>query len=503
LIKQLITAITCLMLVVLGLLLLLTNQNVFMAIYKSQLALSPNSASFPMWQTLPEPILTSFYLFHVLNPAQVSKGAKPQLEERGPYTFYEQHHKTALVWNKNGTVTYRQIRTWHFAPNLSNGTLDDQVTILNSIAAGLGPMIDLHVAKPFRWTINLFLKGIKEKLFVQKTVGDILFYGYHDPIFDDLDALIKIIPQISKFVPPGSVMDKFAFFYGRNGTDYTDGVWNMFTGVQDVTTMGQVHSWNYSTSGVYPGQCGLVRGSAGEFYPPEENKTYIQLFSNDLCRSLRFTYSHEVEVAGIDSYEYIAGEMMFANGTENPLNSCYEQPGLSLPSGVFNSSLCRFGAPVFISQPHFYQADPYFLSLLDSRSLHPNKEKHRSFVRLEPVAGVPTDVSVRMQVNVLVSPVQGISLLENVSKSFFPVLWSEAVAGVPHSMAFKMKLLANLTLILAGVGWASVGVAVSIVIIATLYHVTKVKENQGPILSQSLMEDSADENVFLSNDEEY
>ena len=40
----------------------------------------------------------------------------------GPYVFQEQHEKSSIVWNKeNGTVTYKQIRTWVFQPHLSNG----------------------------------------------------------------------------------------------------------------------------------------------------------------------------------------------------------------------------------------------------------------------------------------------------------------------------------------------------------------------------------------------
>jgi len=221
-----------------------------------------------------------------------------------------------------------------------------------------------------------------------------------------------------------------------------------------------------------------------------------------MCRSLRFQYNKEVQVAGVDCYEYIPGQAMFANSSQNPLNLCYEEPGVSLPSGVFNSSLCR-GAPVFMSQPHFYQADPYFLSLLEG-GLTPDKEKHSSFIRLEPVAGAPVDVNVRMQVNVMLAPVQGINLLENVSKSFFPVLWSENAVSVPDSLSFKIKLMANLTLVLSGLGWIFVGLAASISIIFILFQVTKKEEEEdrSPILTQSLQEDSADENVFLSNEED-
>ena len=75
-----------------------------------------------MWSVLPEPMVASMYLWEVKNPEDFSQGAKPVLEERGPYVFTEQHYKTNITWNdNNGTVTYKQIRKWNFVPELSNG----------------------------------------------------------------------------------------------------------------------------------------------------------------------------------------------------------------------------------------------------------------------------------------------------------------------------------------------------------------------------------------------
>lgn len=55
----------------------------------------------------------------------------------------------------------------------------------------------------------------------------------------------------------------------------------------------------------------------------------------------------------------------FGNVSVNPANWCFDNKGVtSIPSGVYNASACRFGAPIFMSQPHFYQADPYYLSLV-------------------------------------------------------------------------------------------------------------------------------------------
>jgi hypothetical protein len=49
--------------------------------------------------------------------------------------FYrEKHQKVNITWNSNQTVTYRQIRWWHFDPDSSIGTLKDNITTLNVVA---------------------------------------------------------------------------------------------------------------------------------------------------------------------------------------------------------------------------------------------------------------------------------------------------------------------------------------------------------------------------------
>lgn len=489
------------LLVISGVALILTKNAVFMGIFKSQLVLSPTSGSYPMWQILPEPMVASMYLFKVLNPDEIRNGKKPRLEQVGPYVFTEQHEKTDIVWNNNNdTVSYKQIRTWHFLPERSNGTLDDEVTILNSMAASLGPMIQLKVPPGLILGMNLFLKYIGENLFVTKPVREILFEGYHDPLLDDIESLEKFLPFIKKLIPPGSITEKFAFFYNRNTTDDADGVFNVYTGAGDVTKMGSVATWNYDTHKFFNGTCGKVHGSAGEFYSPGIKKDHIELYSNDLCRSIRLNYDKEVKVEGINSYEYVADHSFFANGTENPANACFQPDDVPLRSGVYNVSMCRFGAPVFVSQPHFYQADPYYGSLVEG--LKPNEELHSTYFRVEPRSGIPTDVKVRVQINVMLAPVKGIALLEGVSTSFFPVVWFENSAGVPKSCLFKMSLLANLPDILSGMGWADIGLAISIIIMVGICFVSRKREDDNtPLLTESLMDESGDENVFAEKED--
>ena len=381
------------------------------------------------------------------------------------------------------------------------GSLDEEVTILNPVAGSVGAMIQEKVPNWLRPGLDGILLIMKEKLFITKTVKEIIFDGYHDPLFDEISKIKNLLPDGT--VPEGAIMDKFAFFYGRNGTDWTDGVWNMYTGAGDNSRMGKGNTWNYTDNHFYPGECGKVKGGAGEFYPPSLNKTFIQLYSNDLCRHLTFDFNKEVKVKGIDSYEFVASKNFFANGSEHPPNACFETPGASQPSGVFDSSKCRFGAPVFISHPHFYQADPSYLDSIQS-GLSPNASLHSTVFRVEPLSGVPTDVKARFQLNVLIDKMELITMFKGVRRTFFPVMWFENTAGVPDDLVFKMKLMANLPDILKGVGWVEIGLASAACIISTVMFLSrkKTEEDRCPILNQSHHEDNQEDNVFTDHSDQ-
>ena len=102
---------------------------------------------------------------------------------------------------------------------------------------------------------------------------------------------------------------------------------------------------------------------------------------------------------------------------------------------------------------HFYPADPYYISWVEG--LDPKKEElHLNYYRMEPRSGVPTDVTARFQINILVTPLKGISILKNVSTSFFPNMWFEDMASVRKKLVFQMDVLASFPDIFWGKGWA-------------------------------------------------
>lgn len=219
----------------------------------------------------------------------------------------------------------------------------------------------------------------------------------------------------------------------------------MYTGSEDITKIGQMKYWNYNDHTVfYPGKCGMVNGSAGEFYPPKQQKDKpISFFSPDMCRSIAFDFSEEIMIKGVNGYKYSGGKKTVDNGTAYPENKCFSV-GKSVPSGVMNVSSCRYGTPVFMSFPHYYAADPIYLDQIEG--LSPNKAKHEFFITLEPMSGIPLDVAARFQINMLITPTPNIGLYAEAPEMFFPVLWFEQRVTITDDMAAEVRTLVSVPL---------------------------------------------------------
>lgn len=178
---------------------------------------------------------------------------------------------------------------------------------------------------------------------------------------------------------------KNLLFPQRNGTDRIMGHFNMYTGEGDINKIGKMGEWNYSNrTSYFPDHCGMVNGSAGEFYPPNQTKNKpISFFSPDMCRTIPLDFEEESIVHNMMGYKYTGGPKTVDNGSVYPDNWCFST-GDIVPSGVLNISACRHNTPVFMSFPHYYGADPYYLNMVEG--LNPIKEKHQFYMTLDPVS---------------------------------------------------------------------------------------------------------------------
>lgn len=72
------------------------------------------------------------FYFHVHNPDEIVKGAKPQVTEVGPYAFREYFYKFDIEWSDDGdTVTYNTQKYYVFDESRTGPglTLNDSLTL--------------------------------------------------------------------------------------------------------------------------------------------------------------------------------------------------------------------------------------------------------------------------------------------------------------------------------------------------------------------------------------
>ena len=140
-----------------------------------------------------------------------------RLKQVGPYTFSEYHKKTDISFSEDGNlVDFFQRKTWFFEPELSNGTLDDEIWTLNMIA--------VSAAEATRWpghwgdddypfmqaVINQSIVTAEEGLFMRARIGNLTFEGIDSPLLHMGDGDIGDIgAAINESIP----YDRFGWFY--------------------------------------------------------------------------------------------------------------------------------------------------------------------------------------------------------------------------------------------------------------------------------------------------
>ena len=136
---------------------------------------------------------------------------------------------------------------------------------------------------------------------------------------------------------------------------------------------------------------------------------------------------------------------------------------MHLPNGLLNVSACKYDSPAYVSFPHFYLADPALLDQFHNDSdLNPNEEEHSAYLSLMPKQGIPLEVAIRMQINILYRyqstlasprtyfiyqnsfrPFTGfpIHMFEDTEPTFYPAVWFETTTELPDDLASQLRLL--------------------------------------------------------------
>ncbi|XP_038615055.1 lysosome membrane protein 2 [Tachyglossus aculeatus] len=398
------------------------------------IVLKNGTEAFESWENPPSPVFMQFYFFNVTNPSEALRGETPEVEEVGPYTYRERRPRENIRFWDNGTkVSAINPKTYIFERDLSVG--DPAVDLIRTI--------NIPTVTAMQWAKNRFLKeiiegilkGFQQSLFVTHSVHELL-WGYKDEVLSLINAFRPDVPQY------------FGLFYMKNATD--DGEYLFFSGGDDYLNFSRIVEWNGRTSLDWwaTKRCNMINGTDGNSFHPlvtEDEDLYI--FSSDFCRSVYVSFTDAVDVKGLPAFRFKIPPEILANNSDNA-GFCGPQ-GRCLGSGVLNISVCKDGAPIFLSAPHFYQADEKFEAAI--KGLRPEKANHETFLDINPVTGIILRAAKRFQVNVFVQQLDDFIETGNIKTTLFPVMYLNESVLIDDESARKLKSVLNTVMVVTNI----------------------------------------------------
>ncbi|XP_003742848.1 protein croquemort [Galendromus occidentalis] len=401
---------------------------------KANLIIDPANEIYESWEAAPIPIYVKMYLYNYTNHEHILKdGVKPILEQLGPYVYREYRKKEDVSFNDNGTVTYRQVVSYEFLPNLTKGDLDDEVITLNVPIIGAAFRNRLNRADERQVMADglqeMFAK-YNQTVFMKRKVRELLFEGYQDEMMSFAKTL------------NWSHTDRFAYQIDRNNSN--DGLYTVFTGSKGMHNYGSIDNWQGQQKAAgFKTPCNAINGTTGEMWPPYSISADKQLtfFVSHLCRSLSLKFKRDETVKGIKVLRYHIDDKLFDYDVEE--NKCFcrktKREYLCPPNGALDINRCQRDAPLVVSLPHFLHSNPSLISAVEG--LRPEEDLHEFFMDVEPVMGIPVRVSARMQMNVVVDKFEHFRMFEKFNLQYLPTFWLETSATVNDDMAFKIRLV--------------------------------------------------------------
>ncbi|XP_076823960.1 platelet glycoprotein 4-like [Clavelina lepadiformis] len=434
-------------LVIIGGIAVVVFDEIFDQIIVQEGQIEEGNTMYEAWSVVTSPAYMSYYFYNVTNAEEFlgqKKGnyVPPVLKELGPYRFREYLKKDNIDFLE-GTdpeqVFFRQTTTYVWDPEGSTGSLDDQITTLNIVAASLVRILEYQLEKvgrtpsrPIYRQINELYNNAGTELLFTHTAQDILF-GFYDPLYTEV---VELFAGLNVTIP-----ETFGLFSTSNNSagwfDYT-----VYTGkknrpdlinvITSYKSMTKLDYWNST-------ECNMLNGTDGTTTPPfltPDRKIYF--FVDDVCRSLYSVFEKEETIKKIPAYKYVVPPEVFQCPDKNPDNFCYcpdPDDELCHHDGGLLIEACMAGAPVLISSPHFLYGDGFYFN--QSRGISPpNKEEHEATLYYEPNTGTAIQAAKRLQINILLIHNRHIDVLSKIEgKIAFPIVWLNESAIVGQSDA--------------------------------------------------------------------
>jgi len=385
---------------------------------------STSSPLFDNWQNTTAPMFMKFYIFNITNPKEVELGGKPNLTELGPYSYREIKYKFNITFDKNGReVSFKTYQYYIFDEATTIGNpFTDIITTVNLPLIGIFSTFE-------NWWEKLAMGAIASitnaSLFTQQPVNSLIF-GYKDPT---LEYLHELSPDVN---PVFQLQVNHTSMENADSLSLLD---TFITGKNNLDKMNSYLKWqNKSYIECWATEsAGIINGSDGtQFHPRVKKDDILYVFVDQVFRFGATYCNGEVNSFGIKLYRFVINNDQSKNYSENPANADYYQNG---PSGVNNITRCSGGVPLFISKPHFLDADPiYSESVL---GLSANREKHDTYLDIEPRTGAVLGAAKRLQLNAYLFDL--FLLYPNVTNVYMPVFWAEESGTLTSDLAEQFK----------------------------------------------------------------
>ncbi|RZC38172.1 sensory neuron membrane protein 2-like [Asbolus verrucosus] len=427
-------------------------------------ALEEGSKAFKSWKKIPFPFKFKIYFFNVTNPDEVQDGSNPVLKELGPYIYeYVEFRKREILSTneENDTITYIQRKIYYFNQEESGcRSQDDIVTILNFGIVSTAHKVN-EIAPSVLSMVNdglpFLYPGIKNA-FTTNSVRNILFDGL--PMSCESEVVDMICQGLRSKMPPtvraaennrdylvslfhhvGTIIILFVranLRFQINGSD--DGPYEIARGFKSTTKGKMVSFKNKTALSEWGGDyCNKIRGTDLTVNPnlltiPKR----IHFFASDFCRSFSAGFNKKMEYLGLHTYKFTANDIFRSDedcfcaseaDDDSDLPSCP-------PAGTMHTGPCT-ESHIIISQPHFLNAEKSLLTY--AKGLKPNKDKHGTYIIMEPKTGLALVVKTRFQMNIFLQRFDAVDLLRNVSEGLFPFIWLEEGAVVPLPIVEEIR----------------------------------------------------------------
>ena len=321
----------------------------------------------------PVDLYMKFYVYHVNNPEEVIQGGKPNVTEKGPYSYLEKRLKVDIRSGEGldllERIEFGQKKTYFFDEGTSceGCTKDDIVTVINAPLIGFvyqfataGGAIELYASR-----FNSAMKNEKfvlasrcenyhtnddgdydnpqwvDSLFMDVSVDGLIFNGVKPGALQLAFDCFNV--TMGTLYPPKLIQydTGFAAFNKRNDSAYYE-YYSLHSGFSNLDKYSQIDKWGplpgelyedltpakwWKSDGGYNGSnaCNLLQGSNGLQFPPgvtNDDKLYV--FSTDLCRSLFTIHKSDNDDDGIFVKRfYVPAEAFQINTTAN-IGYCME-----------------------------------------------------------------------------------------------------------------------------------------------------------------------------------